>query len=310
MIWNISLALPLARTTPQGSGDLLGSWCLRAWSTLAFGHWRRLLGNQTADKKKPNQPLPIHNYHFPGCSFDLLLICKDTVAVERKPSLFSPSLCALGASGTHCHSSVFCHLCVLSKPGTCSGCEVDKCPGKLATATPACSTVLAHHLPVPWAGFTSCCTTTPLPGSNPGFSRPGGVIPTQTLPVTLEVIITLLGVAELANRLHLSLSPLSTPLTLRAPSHLNQPIGSPELWEWAVSSYHTNGSLNQILKPREARKQWVELEASKSVEGDKSKITINSLPLFNYLIVSKHRISYLVTLKDLRSHFLSVFELF
>lgn len=77
-----------------------------------------------------------------------------------------------------------------------------------------------------------------------------------------------------------------------------------------MSSYHTNGSLNQILKPRDARKQWVELEASKSVEGDKSKITINSLPLFNYLIVSKHRISYLVTLKDLRSHFLSVFELF
>lgn len=66
MWWeNISLALSPAKAIPQGYGDLPATWCLRGWSTLAFGHWRSLVGNQTADKKKPNQPLPIHQLPLP-----------------------------------------------------------------------------------------------------------------------------------------------------------------------------------------------------------------------------------------------------
>lgn len=44
-------------------------------------------------RKSQINHFPSINYHFLGCSFDLLLICKDTMAVERNPSLFSPSLC-------------------------------------------------------------------------------------------------------------------------------------------------------------------------------------------------------------------------
>lgn len=47
-----------------------------------------------------------------------------------------------------------------------------------------------------------------------------------------------------------------------------------------------------------------------STEWDKSKTTFKSLLLFNYLIASKHKISYLLTSKSLRSHFFSIFELF
>lgn len=46
-----------------------------------------------------------------------------------------------------------------------------------------------------------------------------------------------------------------------------------------------------------------------STEWNESKITFKSLLLFNYLIASKHRISYLLTSKSLRRHFLSIFEL-
>lgn len=60
-------------------------------------------------------------------------------------------------------------------------------------------------------------------------------------------------------------------------------MSSSKLWEWAVSSYHTKVSLNQLFKPREGRKQWVELEASRWVEGDKRKVTFQSLLLFYYL---------------------------
>lgn len=154
-IWyeNINLALPLARTTPQGYGDLLATWCLRSWSTLAFGDWRSLVGNQTADKKKPNQPLPIHQLPLPWLQLWFVAHLQRYHGCGEEPQpVQSLPVSALGASGTHCHSSAFCHLCVLSNPGTCSGCQVLKCRRNLATATPACSTALAHHLPVPWSG--------------------------------------------------------------------------------------------------------------------------------------------------------------
>lgn len=60
-------------------------------------------------------------------------------------------------------------------------------------------------------------------------------------------------------------------------------MSSSKLWEWAVSSYHTKVSLNQLFKPREGRKQWVELEARRWVEGDKRKVTFQSRLLFYYL---------------------------
>lgn len=236
------------------------------------------------------------------------------MAVEKSPSLFSPSLCLQWEHLAH----IAVHL-----PFVTSVCSVSlgpavaaKCSRNLAIATPALhlptttlSLELAHTTSPCWPHKLLHHNTTAWPGSNPGFSRPEG-LPTQILQVTLEILLPCLGEAELAKRLHLSFSPLSTPLTLKALSHLNKPIGSPELREWTVSSYHTNGSLKQILKPREGIKQWVELEASKSIERDKSKITINSLPLFYYLTASKHRLSFLMTLKNLRSHFLSMFELF
>lgn len=272
------------------------------------------MGNQTADNKKPNQPLPIHQLPLPWLQLWFVANLQRYHGCGEEPQpVQSLPVSAVGASGTHCCSSAFCHLCVLSKPGTCSGCKVLK---KSGHSHP--STALAHHHPVPWAGTHNV----PMLASQAAAPQHHCLAwlqpwlfqawrtPHTNLTSNTGDFITLLGESGACKEAPSLIFSPEHPLTLKALSHLNKPIGSPELREWTVSSYHTNGSLKQILKPREGIKQWVELEASKSIERDKSKITINSLPLFYYLIASKHRLSFLMTLKNLRSHFLSMCELF
>lgn len=282
----------------------------------SFLSLKKFVGNQTADKKKPNQPLPIHQLPLPWLQLWFVANLQRYRGCGEEPQpVQSLPVSALGASGTRCHSSA--SVCSVSLgPAVAVKCssvqEIWPQPPQTAAQcllTTSLSLELAHSMSPCWFHKLLHHNPTAWPGSSPGFSRPGGVFPTQTLPEALEILLPCLGKAELAKGLHLSFSPLSTPLTLRSLRHLNQSIGSTELWEWAVSSYHTNGSLNQILKPREGRKQWVELEASVSMEENESKITIHSLPLFYYLIASKHRISYLMTLNNLRNHFLSMSEL-
>lgn len=104
-------------------------------------------------RKSQINHFPSISYHFLGCSFDLLLICRDTMAAERNPSLFSPSLCLYWEHLAH----IAVHMAFVT-----SVCSVSLGPAVAAK----CSSVqeiwpqpphptaqhLAHHLPVPWAG--------------------------------------------------------------------------------------------------------------------------------------------------------------